>query len=327
MPGPCAPDFGDQNPCRDQDASLFREMGLPGPPGAPGTTPAFVIGSVTEGAVPSVTLTKVNPLLYRMDFIIPQTGVNQTNTWTATQTYNATSNFNELATFTGGITTNTLTVSGPAIFNGASTFGGAVTFESSATFLGGITTNTLTTTGDVNVGGQLITTGDITDSAIAQLGAGIAIRGTVVADSCGKLFYINGTGPNSNAVSSALALTIAYNAAEGSVGVTLPFTVPNLAPCGTAMNANVNLFGRITSAAGGALPTDISAFLMLVRLDNSSSGTILASASITNFEKQALWNVNASIAPGPHTLYFTVQGLGVGTSSITLAEIDASINF
>lgn len=315
----CTPNFEGANPCANTDPSLIREMGLPGQKGLPGSTPVFVVGTVIAGPTPSVTFTAVNPLLYRVDFIIPSTNINTINNWTATQ------NFTDVTvagtfTTTGGATIDVLEVTGAATFGGAVEFNGAVTYNSSAEFLAGFTANTGTITGDFSVDGTF------TNDGISQLPAAMCIRGQVVANDCGQLFYINGQGPNSVVGATALAQSVAFNAAEAGIAFTLAFTVPFVASCGSAMNQNITVFGRVLTNAGGALPADISKFIVQVRLDDLVTGTVIANGTFTNFEAGAQWFVNANVAPGAHTLYFTVQGLGVGTASIGLTEIDCSVN-
>jgi len=317
----CQPNFSDANPCQGQDPTLIREQGRPGAPGVPGGTPIFQVGTVLSGATPAVTYTMINPLLYRVDYIIPGTATNQANTWTATQTFSGAAIFQGALTTTGGATIDTLHVTGDSVFDGATTFGGAVICQSSFECLTGITTDTLAVTTSATVGGAF------TNSGAIPLPAGKAVRGIAVLDSCGRLYYINGIGPNSAAAGSLLSQSVTYNQSETAISFTLPFTVPNTADCGSPASAVVNIFGRLVNNSGGALPSDISAFITRVRLDDPATGTICAQAQFTNFQREVAWNTNVTIPPGAHTMYFTIQGQGDGSSSITLTEIDCSINF
>jgi hypothetical protein len=159
------------------------------------------------------------------------------------------------------------------------------------------------------------------------LAANVCYRGYVVVDSCGRLRYVNGFSPNSAASGTALSQTVVFNAAETAIAFNLPLTVPSVPDCGAAMAVNATIFGRLVTAAGGALPADISTFVIRVRLDNAVTGFTLAGPSITNFESQGEWYVNAQLTPGPHTLFFTISGNGVGSSSIDLIFIECAVNF
>lgn len=320
MPGPCAPDFGDSNPCRGTDPALIREMGKPGTPGVPGGTPTFEVGSVVNGATPSVTYTMVNPLLYRVDYVIPSAGTETANTWALEQTF-----LGGIATVgitdTGTSNLTILNVSGASTFAGISTFGGAAIFNSSATFNGGLTAF------GSSAMQSLLVTGPLSNNGMIGLPASVCIKGQVVVDTCGTFYYINAQGPNSTAGANSLSQTVTFNNTETGIALTVPFTIPFTPACGTAMNQNVQIFGRLLTNAGGAIPADVSRFIVRVRLDNASTGAVLANDEFTNFEAAANWLVNANLAPGGHTLYFTIQGLGLGSSSIGLTEIDCSVNF
>ena len=321
MSNGCQPNYSDANPCQNADPGLIREQGRPGAPGVPGGTPVFQVGSVLSGATPSVTYTMINPLLYRVDYIIPGTAVNQANTWTATQTFAGGVNVTGPLVASGGATLDSLNVSGLSTFDGGTLFNGAAEFASSLTCLTTITTANLAVTGTSTLAGPLINDG------MAALPAGRAIRGIVVADSCGQIYYIQGRGPNSVDGSSALSQSVPYDQAETAIAFTVAFTVPSVADCGSPTSQLCTIYGRIVTDAGGALPTDVSTYVVRVRLDNPSTGTELANIAFTNFERTGLWNVGQVIPPGTHTLYFTVQGLGLGSSTIGLTEIDCSVNF
>lgn len=321
MSSGCQPNYSDANPCQGEPPGLIREQGRPGAPGIPGGTPVFQVGTVLSGGTPSVTYTMINPLLYRVDYIIPGTATSQANTWTATQTFAGGVVVTGAFETTGGATLDSLHVTGTSTFDGASEFGGSAEFASSLTCLTTITTANLTASGTSTLNGPLINAG------IAALPAAKAILGQVVADSCGQFYYINGQGPNSVVGATALAQSVPFDQAETAIAFTVAFTVPSVADCGSPANANVTIFGRVVTDAGGALPADISNFIVRIRLDNPTTGTVLAAPKFTNFELEGQWYVNANLAPGTHTLYFTVQGLAVGSASIGLTEIDCSVNF
>lgn len=313
---PCAP----VNPCDCAETAAIREQGPPGARGLPGGIPVFTIGTVTSGAVPSVTIVQVNPLLYQINFVIPTVKLNTDNFWTGVQTFEQTAIFQAGLHAAGASTFDQLTASGAftaegtALFLGVATFSGPVVLNSDATVAG--TVNTL----------NLHVRGEARFDATA-LAPNTCYIGYCVLDSCGRLHYVNAFSPNSAAGGTGLAQVVTFAQSETAIGFNLPFVVPNVPDCGSAMSVTSTIFGRVSTNAGGALPPDISAFRVTVRLDNAVTGTVLATASFTNFEFAGQWYVNAQIPPGSHTLFFTVQGLGVGSSSITLSEVTCAIQF
>jgi hypothetical protein len=313
---PCAP----VNPCDCVEPAAIREQGPPGPGGAPGGIPVFQIGVVIAGAVPAVTIVQVNPLLYTLNFVIPSANLTTPNTWTEIQTFQGKAVFNNGFTATGDsniqtLTVGNLTVAGNGTYVGLQTFNGGAVFNGPAEFNGGA---------DID---QLRVSGTIQNAGITQLPANTPILGTVAVDNCGNFFYQGTLGPNSTAGSSALAMNVPFNQAETAIPFSLPFVVPNLPACGVAQPAAVIIRGDVVTNAGGAIPVDISSFRVFVRLDNAVTGTILAQRIFTNFEAGGAWITNALIPPGAHTLFFTIAGLSVGSSTITLIAIDCSIDF
>lgn len=312
----CPPNYDGANPCANDDPSLIREMGLPGAVGLPGSTPVFVVGTVFSGPAPSVTFTAVNPLLYRVDFIIPSTNIHDAQTWTATQTF-ADVIVDGTFTTNGGATIDVLTVTGIAAFNDLVTFGGAVTFSSSLTAVSGITANAITVSGTTTLNSTVLIPN------IPQLGAAVAILGTVVVLPDGTLNYSpSSSGANTASNTSALSAVIPYNQAETAIAFTLPLVIPSGA------SAIMNLSAVLKFSVSGANPpSDVSYFFMSCRLDDPVTGTVLGTSNFTNFEASGTVLSLTTVPAGPHTLYFTISGASVGTSSIVLAGITAIANF
>jgi hypothetical protein len=315
---PCAP----VNPCDCAETADIREQGPPGARGLAGGIPIFQIGTVVSGSVPQVQLIQVNPLLYTMNFVVPSAGTNLPNSWTGIQTFTQQAVFQQGFSAVGATSTifslnvtNDFTSTGTSLFVGGAIFNGAVVFN------GAVTADTIDTTGDATFNA------DVLIPNIPALAANVCYLGYVVVDNCGRLRFVNGYSPNSASNSNAISQTVTFNQAETQIAMTLPFTVPNVPACGVAMSANTTIFGRVVTGTGGALPADISAFVIRVRLDDPVVGTTLAGPSITNFESQGEWYVNANIAPGAHTLYFTISGNGVGSASILLIFIECSVQF
>ncbi len=314
--GTCAPDYGNSNPCFQADPALIREQGRPGSPGIPGGTPAFVVGTVATGPNPSVTYTMVNPLLYRVDYIIPSTNVNQPNTWTATQTFTdiiVSGN----ASVLGTTTLTVLDVSGTATFAGLTVFNGATTFNSSADFAAGITTTTLTASGLVTLNGI------VKIPNIVQLPAATAIQGAVVVQPDGTLnFVVANTGANVVAGSSALAAVVAWNSAEVAIAFSQNFVVP------AGPDARVSVVAQVTLQPNGANPpANLSGFIIRARLDDVVIGTVVTANGVTNFEASCNLLGDFTAPAGAHTVFYTIQGLGTGGSSINLTSISGTIKF
>lgn len=321
MSGNCPPDYGNSNPCDGAQPSLIREKGRPGSPGVPGGTPVFQVGTVVNGGSPSVTYTMVNPLLYRVDYVLPSAGLADLNEWTALQTFLA-----GIATVgitdTGTATLNILVVGGAAEFNGATEFNGAVTFNSSATFAAGLTAEGQSVMQDLAVNGVFIVPGP------QSLAAGEVYMGYAVLDSCGRLKITNGVGPNIENGGNNFTQVVAFDAPETAIALTLPFTVPSVAECGVAPNSVISVYGQLQASVAGAIPTDISDFTYRIRLDNAVTGQVLYASVINNFQSGQNFNfVAANTAPGAHTLYFTIQGLAGGSSSITLTALECTVTF
>ncbi len=313
---PCAP----VNPCDCVEPAAIREQGPPGPGGAPGGIPVFQIGAVVAGATPQVTIVQVNPLLYTLNFVIPSANVNTPNIWTEVQTFQGTAIFSNGFNASGNSTIENLTVQKLTVAD-AGTFIGTQTFTAGAIFNDGIAV-----TGGV-VADNVSVSGTLQNAGIIALPPNVPILGTTVVDNCGNFYFVGNIGPNSVSGSTGLAVNVPFNQAETALPFSLPFTVPNVAGCGVPQPAVVIIRGDIVANAGGALPIDISTFRLFVRLDNAVTGTILAQRTFTNFEAGGTWIVNALIPPGSHTLWFTIAGLSVGTSTITLIAIDCSVDF
>lgn len=307
---PCAP----VNPCDCAETADIREQGPPGGRGLPGGIPVFQIGATVSGPVPSVTLTMVNPLLYTLDFIIPSVGTNLPNTWSATQTFSVQTIFSDGFAASGSSTIVDLTVSGTlqaalSIFTGLSTFNGNTVFNGTNDFQGDTTFVNATVNGDFKM------------PNLAALGAGQAVLGTVVAKADGTFAFTVGAA-NSASGSTALAATIVFNASETAIAFNLPFVVPAGpdALCVVVAQMTVNY-------SGANPPADISNWYFRCRLDNPTIGAQLGINVVSNFEGSVNLNAQVTVPAGAHTLYFTIQGSGLGSSSLTLTNIEARVNF
>lgn len=312
----CTPKYGEANPCAGIDPSQIREQGLPGAVGLPGQTPTFVVGTVLTGPAPSVTFTMVNSLLYRVDFIIPSTNIHQAQTWTATQTF-ADVVVDGTFTSNGGATFDLLTVVTGITLTGISTFNGAATFNSSITAVAGITTNAITVSGLTTLNGA------VKIPNITQLTAGQPQQGNVVVAPDGTLYFVVSSSSSNTAFNAtALANVIAFGAAESALAANLNFTVP------AGPDALVNLAAQLTFIFSGSNPpADISQFILRARLDNAVTGTVVAANDFSNFEASCNTLGQFSAAAGSHVLYFTVQGLGYGSSSVLLQGITSRVTF
>jgi hypothetical protein len=275
------------------------------------------VGTVATGPNPSVTYTMVNPLLYRVDYIIPSTNVNQPNTWTATQTFTDIIVSGTISAL-GTTSLTILNVSGAATFAGLTVFNGATTFNSSADFAAGITTTTLTASGTVTLNGAVLIPN------IVQLPAATAISGIVVVQPDGTLNFTPGnTGSNVVAGSSGLAQVVLDTSAEVAIAFSQNFTVP------AGPDATVNVVAQLTSQVSGTNPpATVSGWIFRIRLDDVVVGTVVVANGITNFEGSVNL-LGGFLAPaGAHTLFYTVQGLGgAGTNAINLTSVSGRVTF
>ncbi len=307
---PCAP----VNPCDCVEPAAIREQGPPGPGGAPGGIPVFQIGVVISGPVPSVTVIQVNPLLYTLNFVIPSANTSFPNTWIDVQTFSATAVFTNGFTATGSstiadLTVQTLTVSGTGTYVGLQTFNGDATFNGINTFVGATTMTDLTVNGILKI------------PNIVALPAATAILGRVVVGTDGRLYFIVGTGANVASGSTALAATIPFNQVETAIGFNLPFTIP------AGPDASIEIVMQMTVQPTVNPPASYSNFLVQVRLDNATLGTVVAATGVSVYESTAQLNGRATVPAGAHTLFFTITGLGSGSSSIALTSISARVTF
>ncbi len=307
---PCAP----VNPCDCVEPAAIREQGPPGPGGAPGGIPVFQIGVVVVGPVPQVTILEVNPLLYTLNFVIPSANTTFPNTWTDVQTFNAKAVFNNGFTATGSstiadLTVQTLTVAASGIYVGLQTFNGNTIFNGTNNFVGA------TTMADLDVNGIFRIPN------IVVLPAATAIQGRVVVGTDGRLYFIVGTGSNVASGSTALAATIPFNQVETAIGFNLPFTIP------AGPDTAIEIVMQMTLQPTVNPPTTYSNFRIQVRLDNATLGTVVAATGVSNYESTAQLNGVATVPAGAHTLFFTITGLGTGTSSIALTSISARVTF
>lgn len=294
---------------------MIREQGPPGRAGTPGGVPVFQIGSTVSGPVPLVTITEVNPLLYTLDFVIPQIGTGLPNSWTAVQTFDLPPVFVTGFTATGASTavdltiSGTFTMNGPGFFVGDSVFNGDTTFNGLNHFVGDTDAVNLTVSGIFKI------------PNITQLGAGVAQLGTVVIVPDGTLYYAVPSGTNIVIGSMALATVVVFNAAEASF-----FSSAFVIPAGPS--AQVTLYAQLTIVFSGANPpVDVGQFYLRARLDDAVIGTVVSASAGTNFEATIQLSSSVLVPAGAHTMYFTMQGLAVGTSSIVMTGITTRISF
>jgi hypothetical protein len=293
---------------------MIREQGPPGAGGAPGGIPVFQIGVVISGPVPSVTVVQVNPLLYTLNFVIPSANTSFANTWIEVQTFQSKAVFNAGFTAIGSstiedLTVQTLTVAGAGTFVGLQTFNGNTIFNGANNFVGAVTTGDLTGNGIIKFPNLVV------------LPAATAINGTVVMGTDGRLYFVVGSGSNVASGSTGLAANIPFNQAETAIGFNLPFTIP------AGPDAAVEIVMQMTLQPTVNPPPNYSSFLINVRLDNAALGTVIAATGVSNYETTAQLNGRATIPAGSHTLFFTITGLGLGTSTITLTSIAARVTF
>ena len=229
--GTCVPYYPVLPPCPCDASASTREEGPPGLQGETGATPAFVIGTVTEGSV-GATLVENTPTDYTLNLVIPQPPINEANTWTAQQTFEQQTIFQQGFTTTGGVTTIGGT-SFEVVPN--ADFKGNLTVEGNETVAGGVQVNGSTNiTGALEVASGTTLEGTEIDGTLSFGPASVVslpnlvgfAKGKVVLDSCGRpalvlnrgsTFYLkqNATNPVSiaNGVSGAIC---------DPVGTTIP---------------------------------------------------------------------------------------------------------
>lgn len=134
-------------PAKCSDDANTKAEGPPGIQGDTGDTPAFTVGTVTEGTA-NVILTENTPTDYTVDFVIPQPPTGTANTWTAVQTYE------QQAIFELGLETT----------GGTSTFGGtAFTVTPNANIDGDVSiAGDVDIAGDLNIGGNFASVASFT---------------------------------------------------------------------------------------------------------------------------------------------------------------------
>lgn len=168
--------------CRCGELPAVREEGPPGPAGPDGGVPVFEVGTVTTGS-PDVIITQVTPLLYTIDFVLPNVPTNTPNTWSDTQT------FTVAAIFNGGFTANDdctvdadLTVTGNTTLNNVS-IGGTLSANGTSTFQNISVFNNLDVSGNANVTGGLsvASTSDLVGGILGRLD-GVAAAINIVGE-------------------------------------------------------------------------------------------------------------------------------------------------
>lgn len=309
---PCAP----VNPCECAETADIREQGPPGSRGLPGGIPVFQIGTTVSGPVPMVTITQVNPLLYTLDFVIPSVGTDLPNTWLATQTFAVPAVFSDGFSALGTSTFVNLTVSGDfqaaaSIFTGLSTFNGNTVFNGTNDFQGDTTFLNTTIAGTFKL------------TSLIALPANTAILGELVVLADGTIRF-SPTTTSANIISgfTALAAVIPFNQSETAIAFNQPFVIPAGGPSSVRIDA---ILGALPSGANP--PADLSQYLLNARLDDAVTGTVVASAIFSNYEAEALLVGNFLVAAGAHTMYYTIQGIGLGSSSVALRNMGGRIEF
>ncbi len=166
--------------CRCGELPAVREEGPPGPAGPDGGVPVFQVGTVTTGS-PDVIITQITPLLYTIDFVLPNVPTNTPNTWSDTQTFTVEAIFNGGLTANGPVTVDDdLTVTANAVLNNVTVAGtfsanGTSTFQNASIF------------GNLDVGGNASITGGLSVASTSDFVGGILGRVDGVAAAIGTV--------------------------------------------------------------------------------------------------------------------------------------------
>lgn len=203
----------------------MREEGPPGPPGLDGGVPVFQVGSVTTGS-PNVIITQITPLLYTIDFVLPNVPTSSPNTWTDTQT------FAVAAIFQGGFTSN-----------GPTTFSDDVTFDQNAAF------NNVTVAGTFAANGTA-TFQDVSVFNNLSVGNNIAASGGLTVGSSSSL--VGGILGRVDGVAAAPGIVGEIIEAEALVGaaVALVTDTPKSVVSIALTAGQWNVYGIVNYAAG-----------------------------------------------------------------------------
>jgi hypothetical protein len=188
-------------PAKCSDDANTKAEGPPGLQGDTGDTPAFTVGTVTEGTA-NVILTENTPTDYTVDFVIPQPPIDSENTWTAVQTYEQQAIFELGLETTGGTSTfggtaftvtpdaeftGDVTVAGDEFVSGTLRVGGNATYAGNASVAGATFLN------DTEIDGE-ITFGPSSTIVVSATGAGRFPRGILVQGDCGAPELLPGRG-------------------------------------------------------------------------------------------------------------------------------------
>lgn len=187
-----------------------REEGPPGPAGPDGGVPVFEVGTVTTGA-PDVIITQVTPLLYTIDFVLPNVPTDTPNTWSDTQTFTVQSIFN------GGLTSN-----GPAVFEDDLT-AHANAILNNVTVAGTLSANGVSTFQNISAFNDL----DVGNNISASGGLSVALTSSFIGGILGRT---NGAAAAAGTVGEIISASVASGAAVALVTgtaktvMTLPLT-------------------------------------------------------------------------------------------------------
>ncbi len=153
--------------CRCGQLPAVREEGPPGAMGPAGVTPSFIVGSVTDGPVPSVVITEITPGLWQLDFVLPGAPTSTENTWSETQTFLAEAIFDDGLTSDGPVQINDdLAVTGNAVFQTVQVLGD-IQSNGTAEF------SSLTVFNDASIGGNLFVAGGLTAMLAVNFNGGV----------------------------------------------------------------------------------------------------------------------------------------------------------
>lgn len=222
--------------CSCGELPAVREEGPPGPAGPDGGIPVFEVGSVSTGS-PSVTITQVTPLLYTIDFVLPNVPTSTPNTWSDTQTFTVQAIFNGGLQSNGNVgITGDLSVSGTSTLSGDVSIGGILAVNGNTTLANATVTNDLGIGGNLTVGGNSIFTGTVSftippDLGIIALTANQNVRGYLVLDHNNDIKFVAGYGYTSRGQAAATGLAD-VPPLSGGIAICDPLvvTVPVLTP-------------------------------------------------------------------------------------------------
>ncbi len=264
-------------PAKCSDDANTKAEGPPGIQGDTGDTPAFTVGTVTEGAA-NVILTENTPTDYTVDFVIPQPPTGTANTWTAVQT------FEQQAVFQLGLETT----------GGTSTFGGtAFTVTPNSNFDGDLNiAGDVDITGDLDIGGNFASVtsftalngffhnalfdGQITFGASAamvldQAAAGSFPRGYIVLNDCNAPALVPNRGGDYYQKTEGTGLNTIATIDSGSMCSAFSVTVP-ISACTPQVTPVVTVEVRIGYNMSGSPIGNIAARLWQGAI---TSGTLL----------------------------------------------------